>query len=51
MEIVARGSTLLVTRATEATYESVRVVVPQAIYYSDAAIIAFKQQDVAPGHG
>ena len=30
-EIVSRGSTLLVTRATEAAYEAVRALVPQAI--------------------
>src|SRR2546422_3591910 len=36
-EIVRRGSTLLVTRATEAAYEAVRVVVPEATYYADAA--------------
>src|SRR5436853_5628369 len=48
-EIVARGSTLLVTRATEAAYEAVRVVVPEATYYADAAMIAFRQEDVTPG--
>ena len=40
-EIVARGSTLLVTRASEAAFEAVRVVVPGATYYADASIIAF----------
>src|SRR5215468_11182799 len=50
-EIVARGSTLLVTRATPAAYEAVRVVVPQATYYPDAAVITFRQQDVSAGHG
>src|SRR5438128_5109145 len=49
--IVARGSTLLVTRATEAAYEAVRVQVPGATYYADAAIIAFRQQDVSIGNG
>src|SRR3954452_15319816 len=33
-EIVARGSTLLVTRATAAAYDAVRAVVPDATYYS-----------------
>jgi hypothetical protein len=50
-EIVARGSTLLVTRATADAYEAVRVVVPQATYYADAAVIAFRQQDISEGHG
>ena len=50
-EIVARGSTLLVTRATAAAYDAVRVVVPQATYYADAAIIAFRQQDISEGRG
>jgi pyridinium-3,5-biscarboxylic acid mononucleotide synthase len=50
-EIVSRGSTLLVTRATEAAYEAVRVVVPGATYYADASIIALRQQDVSKGKG
>jgi len=50
-EIVGRGSTLLVTRAGEAAFEAVGAVVPGATYYVDAAIIAFRQQDVTPGHG
>jgi NCAIR mutase (PurE)-related protein len=50
-EIVRKGSTLLVTRATATAYEAVRAVVPDAAYYADASIIAFRQQDVAPGHG
>jgi NCAIR mutase (PurE)-related protein len=50
-EIVARGSTLLITRATEASYAAVREKVPGATYYSDAALITFRQQDVTPGHG
>src|SRR6266516_5864742 len=32
-EIVGRGSTLLVTRASEAAFEAVRGVVPRATYY------------------
>src|SRR5436853_3334513 len=36
-EIVRRGSTLLVTRATEAAFEAVREVVPGAEYYRDAS--------------
>src|SRR6266513_1638814 len=50
-EIVARGSTLLVTRASDAAYEAVRALVPNATYYADAAIIALQQQDVTPGKG
>ena len=50
-EVVGCGSTLLVTRATEAAYDAVRVKVPDATYYPDAAVIAFPQQDVSPGKG
>jgi pyridinium-3,5-biscarboxylic acid mononucleotide synthase len=50
-EIVRRGSTLLVTRAGIAAYEAVREQVPDAAYYPDAAVIAFRQQDVNPGKG
>ena len=50
-ELVARGSTLLVTRASVAAYEAVREKVPGATYHPDASIIAFRQQDVAPGKG
>ena len=50
-EIVGRGSTLIVTRATEAAFEAVRGVVPDATYYRDASIIALRQQDVTPGKG
>src|SRR5205807_7413787 len=45
-EIVRRGSTLLVTRATEAAFEAVRTRVPHATYHLDAAPITFRQQDV-----
>ena len=50
-EIVERGSTLLVTRATEEAFEAVRVRVPGATYYADAALITFRQDDVIPGKG
>jgi NCAIR mutase (PurE)-related protein len=50
-EIVARGSTLLVTRASEAAFVAVRLAVPSATYYADAAIIALRQQDVTAGQG
>jgi pyridinium-3,5-biscarboxylic acid mononucleotide synthase len=50
-EIVSRGSTLLVTRATEAAYEAVRALVPPATYHADAAMIVYRQADVVPGKG
>jgi hypothetical protein len=50
-EIVRRGSTLLVTRATPAAFDAVRAVVPSATYYADAALIVLRQQDVTPGKG
>ncbi len=50
-EIVGRGSTLLVTRATEAAYNAVRVLVPNATYHADASVITFRQQDIARGKG
>ena len=50
-EIVARGSTLLVTRASEAAYEAVRARVPNAAYYADAGLITLRQQDISPGRG
>src|SRR4030088_3526090 len=50
-EIVGRGSTLLVTRATEEAFAAVRVRVPGATYYGDAALITFRQEDVVPGKG
>src|SRR5204862_6564689 len=50
-EIVSRGSTLLVTRATADSYAAVRMVVPQALYYAEARIIALRQGDVTPGKG
>jgi NCAIR mutase (PurE)-related protein len=50
-EIVSRGSTLLVTRATGDAFEAVHALVPTAIYYADARLIALPQGDVAPGKG
>ncbi|MDR1988707.1 MAG: nickel pincer cofactor biosynthesis protein LarB [Acidobacteriaceae bacterium] len=49
--IVARGSTLLVTRASADAFDAVKRVVPDAQFHPDARIIAFKQQDVSPGKG
>src|SRR5689334_24698352 len=39
-DIVRSGSTLLVTRASEAAFAAVSEVVPNATYYADASIIA-----------
>jgi NCAIR mutase (PurE)-related protein len=50
-EIVGRGSTLLVTRATDAAYEAVRALVPGAVHHADAGLITLRQQDIAPGKG
>ena len=50
-EIVARGSTLLITRVGDAAYDAVRATVPNAVYHADANIITLRQQDVSPGHG
>ncbi len=50
-EIVKRGSTLLVTRATQAAYDAVRETVPAATYHADAGLITLRQQDVSPGKG
>ncbi len=49
--IVARGSTLLVTRATEQAFQAVRAVVPQVAYHADARVITLRQGDVSPGRG
>jgi hypothetical protein len=49
--IAQRGSSLLITRATPAAYDAVRMVVPQATYYADAAIVTWRQQDVSEGKG
>jgi hypothetical protein len=50
-EIVSRGSTLLVTRASGLAFDAIRLVVPEAVYHADAALITFRQNDVAPGKG
>jgi pyridinium-3,5-biscarboxylic acid mononucleotide synthase len=50
-EIVSRGSTLLVTRASAAAFAAVSAVVPDALYYPDAGVITFRQNDVVPGKG
>lgn len=50
-EIVRRGSTLLVTRASAAAFDAVRAVVQQATYHPEASLITLRQNDVAPGKG
>jgi NCAIR mutase (PurE)-related protein len=50
-EIGARGGTVLITRANQAAYDAVRVVLPLALYHSDAGLISLRQQDVARGKG
>jgi pyridinium-3,5-biscarboxylic acid mononucleotide synthase len=49
--IVARGSTLLVTRATQAAADAVRATVPNAVHHPEAGLITLRQQDVSPGKG
>src|SRR3954470_8612778 len=50
-EIVGRGSTLLVTRATVEAYAAVRAGVPGAVHHAEARVIALRQGDVTPGKG
>src|ERR1700693_4031880 len=50
-EISARGFTLLVTRASQAAFDEVRRVLPEAIYQAEAGLIVLRQQDIVPGRG
>jgi pyridinium-3,5-biscarboxylic acid mononucleotide synthase len=50
-QIVSRGSTLLVTRATPDAFAAVRNVAPEAKYHDAASVITLRQQDVTPGKG
>jgi len=50
-QIVSRGSTLLVTRATPEAFAEVRNVAPDATYHDAARVITLRQQDVEPGKG
>jgi len=50
-EIVKRGATLLVTRASPETYEAVRELIPGSIYLEQARLVTFRQQDIARGEG
>lgn len=49
--IVARGHTLLVTRADERAYQALTRVVPEATFHAVARAITFRQGDVASGKG
>src|SRR5688572_17716444 len=42
-EIAGRGSTLLVTRASDEAYAAVKAVVPGALYYPEAHLVIFRQ--------
>ena len=49
--IVARGQSLLVTRAERAAYDEVVRVVPHAVYHDVARAITLRQNDIPPGRG
>jgi NCAIR mutase (PurE)-related protein len=50
-EIVAHGSTLLVTRASHEAFDAVHQVLPAATYLPEAGLIVLRQQDIVPGKG
>ena len=50
-EIVSRGHTLLVTRATAESFALVRDKVPGAVFDPVARAITYRQRDVQPGRG
>lgn len=50
-EIVGRGHTLLVTRATEEAFTAVQQAVPDAAFHPVARTITYRQKDVTPGRG
>jgi NCAIR mutase (PurE)-related protein len=50
-EIVGRGSTLLVTRASREAFEAVSAMIPAATYLEEPRLIVLRQQDIARGHG
>jgi NCAIR mutase (PurE)-related protein len=49
--IIARGQTLLVTRATREAFEAVRTIAPAGEYHDQARIITLKQATPSPGVG
>jgi pyridinium-3,5-biscarboxylic acid mononucleotide synthase len=50
-KIVARGQTLLITRAQPDVYDAVRALVPKATYHPDARAITLAQSHVDVGQG
>jgi NCAIR mutase (PurE)-related protein len=50
-EIVGRGSTLLVTRASDEAAAAVRAVIPAIEHHPDARLLAYRQADITPGKG
>jgi pyridinium-3,5-biscarboxylic acid mononucleotide synthase len=50
-QIVARGHTLLVTRATAEAFAAVQDVAPGAVFHETARAISFRQKDTQPGKG
>jgi NCAIR mutase (PurE)-related protein len=50
-EIIKRGSTLLVTRATADAFAAIRNVAPDAVYHETARIVSLRQHEVAAGKG
>ncbi len=50
-EIAARGSTLVITRASHETFQAVRERIPAALYHPEALIVSLKQHDIIPGKG
>ena len=50
-KIVARGQTLLITRAQPDVYDAVRALVPKATYHPDARAITLAQGHVDVGQG
>jgi NCAIR mutase (PurE)-related protein len=49
--IVARGHSLLVTRASKEAWDAVRAVAPSATYHEEPRAITLKQSDIAAGVG
>jgi NCAIR mutase (PurE)-related protein len=49
--LVARGQSLLVTRAGEDAFSAVQAAVPGAVFHPTARAITLRQSDIPPGHG
>lgn len=50
-EIASRGSTLLVTRASDEAAAAVRAVLPTVEYHREARLLILRQADITPGKG